>query len=251
MSLKDNLSQAVKEMLNKSVKEDEIEAQGQKSELDRYLDHSASSQPEEAVKPVQPQVATQNTYSQQVQEPVNQKQSEPTYNTAPQASAPAPTPYTDVEESTIISRNTIIEGNVRSFANVTVDGSVKGDIQSTKNAAITGKLIGNLQCNNASMSGSQMQGDITSKGQVKFDRDSLILGNIGASFLDMNGKVKGNINISGKADFKSDAYIIGDITVSTLTVSEGATISGHVNTTFLADTPSTVFPEIVSISEIG
>ncbi len=250
MSLKDNLSQAVKEMLNKGVKEDEFEAQGQKSELDRYLDHSAAST-EEVATPVQPQATAQHTYSQQVQEPVKQKQPEPTYNTAPQASAPTASPYTDVEEATVISRNTIIEGNIRSFANVTVEGSVKGDIQSTKNAVLSGKLIGNLQCNNASMSGSQMQGDITSKGQVKFDRDSLILGNIGASFLDMNGKVKGNINISGKADFKSDAYIIGDITVSTLTVSEGATISGHVNTTFLADTPSTVFPEIVSVSEIG
>ena len=126
-------------------------------------------------------------------------------------------------------------------ANVTVEGSVKGDIQSTKNAQLSGKLIGNLQCNNASMAGSQMQGDIASKGQVKFDRDSLILGNIAASFLDMNGKVKGNIDISGKADFKSDAYIIGEITVSTLTVSEGATISGRVNTNFLQHTQNSVF----------
>ena len=157
----------------------------------------------------------------------------------------------DTQEQTTISRNTIIEGNIRSFANVTIDGSVKGDVQLTKNAAITGKVIGNVECNNAAMSGSQMQGNVASKGQVKFDRDSLILGNIAASYLDMNGKVKGNIDISGKADFKSDAYILGDINVSTLTVLEGATISGHVNTTFLQDTPSTIFPEAISMSEIG
>jgi cytoskeletal protein CcmA (bactofilin family) len=101
------------------------------------------------------------------------------------------------------------------------------------------------------MTGSQIQGNINSKGQVKFDRDSLILGNIAAQYLDMNGKVKGNIDINGKAEFKSDAYIIGDINVSTLTVLEGATISGHVNTSFLQDTPTNVFPEMIAVSDIG
>lgn len=257
MSLKDNFSQAVKEILNKNVKEDGSENQEQKTDLDRYLERSASqtqtqqqsAQPQQQAQQTEPQ----NTYSSARQEESHssmQESASSTY-TAPQAAAPEQSPYTDVEESTIISRNTIIEGNVRSFANVTVEGSVKGDIQSTKNASLSGKLIGNLQCNNASMAGSQMQGDITSKGQVKFDRDSLILGNITSSFLDMNGKVKGNIAISGKADFKSDAYILGDITVSTLTVSEGATINGKVNTTFLEDSPSSVFPEMIAMSEIG
>ena len=66
----------------------------------------------------------------------------------------------------------------------------------------------------------------------------------------MNGKVKGNIDINGKAEFNR-MHIIGDINVSTLTVLEGATISGHVNTSFLQDTPTNVFPEMIAVSDIG
>ena len=185
------------------------------------------SEYQQAARPSQPQQTIKNEYT------------------------PIQSPHSDVEEQTFISRNTVIEGNIRSFANVTIEGSIKGDVQSTKNASLSGKLVGNLECNNASMLGSQMQGDINSKGQVRFDRDSLILGNVAAQYLDMNGKVKGNIDINGKAEFKSDAYIIGDINVSTLTVLEGATISGHVNTTYIQDTPSSVFPEMITMTELG
>ncbi len=266
MSLKDNFSQAVKEILKKDVKDDSTEAstQGQKTDLDRYLERT-SAPAETKEQTVAQQPTPQRTYAQENAqstytsrgEGYQQQSARPAQQEArtsapePQARQVAGSPYNDVEEQTVISRNTIIEGNIRSFANVTVEGSIKGDVLSTKNANISGKVIGNLDCNNASMAGSQIQGNVSSKGQVKFDRDSLILGNIAAQYLDMNGKVKGNIDINGKAEFKSDAYIIGDINVSTLTVLEGATISGHVNTTFLQDAPTNVFPEMIAMTDLG
>ncbi len=276
MSLKDNLSQAIKEMLKKDgiVGDEMLSEQSEKTELDRYIEpeqpeiqavsekvfeepapiHTPTQEKdnsfyERIMRETQEAKQQRNSFAQQEQEIY----AEPTkQNTASVQNAPySQMPSDDGEERTVISRNTIIEGNIRSFASVTIDGSIKGDVQITKNAAISGKVIGNVECNNASMSGSQMQGNVSSKGQVRFDRDSLILGDIQAQYLDMNGKVKGNIDINGKAEFKSDAYIIGDINVSTLTVLEGATISGHVNTTFLQEAPTTIFPEIITMSEIG
>lgn len=266
MSLKDNFSQAVKEILKKDalVGDDLAKDENKKTELDRYLDPPVAAAPVEQPKPQpvrepvreplnepvaqapRPAQTEQRNYFQKEDRPV-----QPQQPSRASAYSPIESPYSDVEEQTFISRNTIIEGNIRSFANVTVEGSIKGDVQSTKNANVSGKLVGDLDCNNASMLGSQMQGNITSKGQVKFDRDSLILGNVVAQYLEMNGKVKGNIDINGKAEFKSDAYIIGDINVSTLTVLEGATISGHVNTTYIQDAPSTVFPEMIAMTELG
>jgi len=264
MSLKDNFSQAVKDILKKDamVGNDLSKDETKKTELDRYLEPSAtSSTPQQ---PVQNQAERTASVEKTQEDFASQSsQTEPPRATQPRQSAPqqaAPTsnshspiesPYSDVEEQTLISRNTIIEGNIRSFANINVEGSVKGDVQSTKNANISGKLVGDLTCNNAGMFGSQMQGNISSKGQVKFDRDSLILGNIAAQYLEMNGKVRGDIDINGKAEFRSDAYIIGDINVSTLTVNEGATISGHVNTTYIQEAPSSVFPEMIIMTELG
>ncbi len=158
-------------------------------------------------------------------------------------------PYYDTEETTVISRNTIVDGNIRSFANINIDGSVKGDVKITKNISVTGKVVGDIECNNSTMAGASMQGNIASKGQVLLDRDSLLLGDITAQYLDLNGKVKGNVDVGGKAEFKTDAVILGNITASTITVLDGATIQGYVNTTFLQESSSSIFPEAIALSE--
>jgi cytoskeletal protein CcmA (bactofilin family) len=157
--------------------------------------------------------------------------------------------YYETEETTVISRNTIIDGNIRSFANITIDGSVKGDVKITKNINITGKVVGDIECNNSTMIGASMQGNILSKGQVQVDRDSLLLGDISAQYLDLNGKIKGNIDVGGKAEFKTDAVILGNITASTITVLDGATIQGYVNTTFLQENSANIFPDTIAVSE--
>lgn len=99
------------------------------------------------------------------------------------------------------------------------------------------------------MSGASMQGCIHSKGQVQIDRDSLLLGDISAQYLDLNGKLKGNVDCGGKAEFKTDAIMIGNVTAATITVLDGATIQGYVNTTFLQESTTNIFPEAIAVSE--
>ncbi|MCM1329029.1 MAG: polymer-forming cytoskeletal protein [Ruminococcus sp.] len=158
-------------------------------------------------------------------------------------------PYYETEETTIISRNTIINGNIRSFANVNIDGSVKGDVRITKNISVAGKVVGDVECNDSIMTGASMQGNLASKGRVQMDRDTIILGDIAAQYLDLNGKIKGNVDIGGKAEFKTDAIVMGNITASTITVLDGATIQGYVNTTFLQESSSNIFPEAIAVTE--
>lgn len=276
MSLKDNFNQAVKELLKRDglVGSDLSKNSRQKSELDRYLDTPPQPAKEETSRSadVIPEVENlsyakerpQRAYaaddygtSQSAGMSSNASGSgfgggnnPPPPPSEPRAMGRQPeTPYFETEETTIISRNTIIDGNIRSFANITIEGSVKGDVQITKNASVSGKIVGDLACNNATMTGSSMQGNVVSKGQVKLDRDSLILGDITAQYLDMNGKIKGNVDIGGKAEFKSDAIIFGNINASTITVLDGATIQGFVNTTFLQETASNVFPDAIAVSD--
>jgi cytoskeletal protein CcmA (bactofilin family) len=153
----------------------------------------------------------------------------------------------EIEETTIISRNTVIDGNIRAFANVAVEGSVKGDIRVTKDVSMSGRVVGDIECNNSSFTGASMQGSVTSKGQVQLDRDSLLLGDITAQYLNINGKIKGNVDVGGKAEFKSEAYILGNISAATITVIDGANIQGYVNTTAFRDSTANVFPEAISV----
>jgi len=154
------------------------------------------------------------------------------------------------EELTIISKNTVIEGNIRSFANMSIEGNIRGDIETTKNIDLNGKVIGNLTCNNAQMLTSQIQGNVRMKGNILMGRDTLLIGDLVSTYAKVNGKVKGNLEIGGKAELKSDAVVFGDISASTITVDDGAIIQGYVSTTFLNKEESrNIFPEAISIAE--
>lgn len=265
MSLKDNFNQAVKELLKRDglVGSDLSKGAKQKSELDRYLDTPPQSAGETKAKSVigeddVPPLPQDNVSGRGYSEGASYSGGTGMTGQAPPVPPKTPPfppqqpqepPYFDTEETTIISRNTIIDGNIRSFANINIEGSVKGDVQISKNANMSGKVVGDLTCNNAVMVGSSMQGNVLSKGQVKLDRDSLILGDIAAQYLDMNGKIKGNVDVGGKAEFKTDAIIFGNINAATITVLDGATIQGFVNTTFLQETSSNIFPEAIAVSE--
>ncbi len=157
--------------------------------------------------------------------------------------------YYEPEEVTIISINTLVEGNIRSLANISIEGNVNGNVQVAKDAAVTGKLVGNLNCNNVSMLGSSMQGNVNSKGRIAMNRDSLLLGNINAQQIHMNGKIKGNLDIGGKAEIKNDAVVFGNINAYSVSVLDGAIIQGYVNTTVLQDSLSNYFPDAININE--
>jgi cytoskeletal protein CcmA (bactofilin family) len=156
--------------------------------------------------------------------------------------------YGSEEELTVISRNTVIDGNIRSFANMGIDGDIRGDVETTKNIELSGRIVGNLTCNNAQMHVSQVQGNIRMKGQVEMERDTLLIGDLMSTYARVNGKIKGNIDVAGKMELKSDSVVFGDISASTITVEDGAIIQGYVSTTFLSKEESrNIFPESVII----
>ncbi len=162
----------------------------------------------------------------------------------------APYRPADENEITVISKNTVIDGNIRSFANMSIDGNIKGNVETTKDIDLNGKVVGNIACNNAALRASQVQGNIQMKGNVFMERDTLLIGDITSTYANVNGKIKGNLEITGKAELKSDAVVFGDISASTITVNDGAIIQGYVSTTFLNKEESkSIFPDTITIGE--
>lgn len=220
-----------------------------------------SAEPSEPVQPAQPEYNQNSGFAQQPEYSQNAG-----FAQQPQYSAPsydnsgysAPASYTtsryqtpvDDSETTIISKNTVIDGNVRSFANMSVDGNIKGNVETTKDIDVNGKIVGNISCNNATMRTSQIQGNIQMKGNAYMERDTLLIGDLTSSYANVNGKIRGNLDITGKAELKSDAVVFGDISASTITVNDGAIIQGYVSTTFLNKEESkNIFPESITIGE--
>ncbi len=309
MGIKDNFSQAVKELWKKDGMEDGTEApvirDGVPTQLDQYL-----NQPEEAPAqsapvqtpaaapvqaapeayvqapaeaPAQPAAPVQDANAANVpletpyyrpQQPAQAAQ--PVQSTAPapaqNAGYPAQGGYNSndgfgggyvppangninasraagvTDEVTVISRNTVIDGNVRSLANMQVDGNIKGNVETTRDIDMTGKVVGDIKCNNASMNSAAMQGNLTIKGKMRMDRDTILIGDLTSQYADVNGRIRGKMEIAGKAELKRDAIVFGDINASTIAVTDGAIIQGYVNTTFLSKEDSrNAFPEAISL----
>lgn len=312
MSIKDNFSQAVKELWKKDGQDEQPAAAAQPSELDGYLRQSAADSMQsmanaagEPISPDAPMPSVQNAQGAQPDAPA--QATPPVQNTqSAQSAAPVPpmqnlnsagvpleTPYyrADVQQSqpsaaqtaarpqsgyaqgyvqsaqtaynansgfgggyvppasgdnmpqqpsdqtdevTVISKNTIIDGNVRSLANMQIDGNIKGNIETTRNIDMTGKVVGDITCNNAGMAAAAMQGNVSLKGRMRMDRDTILIGDLSSQYADINGRIRGKLDIAGKAELKRDAIVFGDINASTIAVTDGAIIQGYVNTTFLS-----------------
>lgn len=154
----------------------------------------------------------------------------------------------DTDEVTVISRNTVIDGNVRSLANMQVDGNIKGNVETTRDVEMSGKIVGDIKCNNANMNSAAMQGNMILKGKLRMDRDTILIGDLTSQYADVNGRIRGKLEIGGKAELKRDAIVFGDINASTIAVTDGAIIQGYVNTTFLSKEDSrSVFPDAISL----
>ncbi len=154
----------------------------------------------------------------------------------------------EVDETTVISKNTVIDGNIRSLANMQIDGNIKGNVETTRNIDMSGKIVGDITCNNAGMNSAAMQGNVSLKGRMKMDRDTILIGDLSSQYADINGRIRGKLDIVGKAELKRDAIVFGDINASTIAVTDGAIIQGYVNTTFLSKEDSrNVFPEAISL----
>ncbi len=280
MGIKDNFSQAVKELWKKES-EKQNDSPREEKPIEQKADESAASAQaspvkEEIVSDIHSDESESLSGMKLSGEESNNSASRPQNNTGgfgqndtntqkpfknggssfngggegnvPPVSERMPERGNDGEEITVISKNTGIDGNIRSLANMRIDGNVKGNVQTTKNVELSGKIVGDITCNDVGMFSAAMQGNVSLKGRIQMDRDTILIGDLSSQYADINGRIRGKLDIAGKAELKRDAIVFGDINASTIAVADGAIIQGYVNTTFLSKEDSrNVFPEAISI----
>lgn len=99
-----------------------------------------------------------------------------------------------IKSSTIIGKGTVIEGNIDTVGNISVDG----------------KLIGNLK----------------TKSKINLGHTADIEGNVYAQNAEIAGHIKGVLEVSELLILKPTSVIDGDIITNKLKVEEGAVING-------------------------
>lgn len=99
-----------------------------------------------------------------------------------------------IKSSTMIGKGTVIEGDLDTVGNISVDG----------------KLIGNIK----------------TKSKINLGQSADIKGNLYAQVAEISGHVVGLVEVSDILILKGTAVIDGDIVTNKLRVEEGAVING-------------------------
>lgn len=138
-------------------------------------------------------------------------------------------PVHEENPATVISRSMVIVGEITSGSDIEVYGDVKGSIKVDGDVKATGKIIGDVAGNSITLSGSTIQGNITAQGNVTIGFDTVVIGDITAENIKLNGKVKGNLKISKISEFQENALLAGDVYSQTISMSQGAKLHGNVS----------------------
>lgn len=129
-------------------------------------------------------------------------------------------------EATVISEDTIIEGSIKSRGDLIIRGKVYGDVENEKGISISGYVEGNVKGNNeVSLEGS-INGNFTSPSLLTITKESKIVGDVNCQRLESDGSITGNITASETVYIGSNSIVIGNIIAKSLSVKEGAKISG-------------------------
>ena len=138
-------------------------------------------------------------------------------------------PIQEETPATVISRSMVIVGEITSSGDIDVYGDVKGSVKTDGDIKATGKIIGDLSGNNFTLNGCTVQGNIIAKGNVMIGLNTVVVGDITAENIKINGKVKGNLSIAKMSEFQESALLAGDVHSQTISMSQGAKLHGNVS----------------------
>lgn len=127
----------------------------------------------------------------------------------------------------IIPKGTVINGNIDMTGKLEMYGDVIGNINSGERINICGNVKGNIKANDLYTKDSVIEGDIECVQGAVVRENTVILGNINAESLVVDGAIQGNLDIKGCVTIGEKAIIESDIKAKSLEVSNGAAINGN------------------------
>ncbi len=223
--LKEDLSQAVNELVPEEELETTDETVAVFSETDELLKKAEAEFEEELVamhqEPVaEPAVAYVNPLDTMSEEDKTQAAS---------------------DEVSTITKNVTVNGDLDAAGSLDLFGSVNGNIKVLGKLNVTGSITGNSEAAEVYAQRAKIVGDITSYGSVKIGSESVIRGNIFATSAVIAGAVKGDIDVKGPVILDASAIVMGNIKSKSVQINNGAAIEGLCSQCYADVSPSNFF----------
>lgn len=190
---------------------------------------AVAAEPEEVIEEPVEEVVDE---PEEIEEPVEDYEEEDVMNEEVMEEASIDnTPVEEVEDAaqevTVITKGTTINGGIKSDTSLVVKGTIEGDVECEGKLTITGKVAGNTIASEIYVNTPRLEGDINSRGIVKIDVGTVVIGSISCTSVLVAGAVKGNIEVNGPVIVDSTAVVKGDIKAKSIQINSGAVIDGH------------------------
>ena len=91
---------------------------------------------------------------------------------------------------------------------------------------VTGRVAGNSTASEIYVNTPRMNGNLVSKGSVKVDVGTIVIGNISGASVVVAGAVKGDIDVNGPIILDSTAVVQGSIIGKSIQINSGAVVDG-------------------------
>lgn len=130
------------------------------------------------------------------------------------------------EETTVITKGTTISGGIKSDTSLIVKGVIEGDVECQGKLTVTGRVAGNSTASEIYVNTPRMNGNLVSKGSVKVDVGTVVIGNVSGASVVVAGAVKGDIDVNGPIILDSTAVVQGSIIGKSIQINSGAVVDG-------------------------
>lgn len=146
----------------------------------------------------------------------------------------------------IIPKGTVINGNIEITGKLEMYGTINGDINSNDRVNICGDVNGNIKARDIYTKDSFIEGNIQCEEGAVVRENTVILGDIDAQSLMVDGAIQGKLDIKGMVTVGEKAIIDSDIKAKSIQVSNGAALNGHCSLCYAEITPKNFFTEDVA-----
>lgn len=189
-------------------------------------------EPASLVKPAIVEEATQKEQKESVIEPevpeqkedtvLNQENAENTVTMEPVNSLPEGVS----DEVTVITEGTSLKGDLQSIGSFELKGRIEGNVRCNGKMTVTGSIKGNSESAEFFADAAKIEGEISTTGTAKIGLGSVVIGNISASSAVIAGAIKGDIDVHGPVVVDTSAVVMGNIKSRSVQINNGAVIEG-------------------------
>ena len=254
--LKEDLSQAVNELMPDEKEETTEAVEGKEEEAvseEAVTEEVAEEEVTDALTADLEEMLSQLEKEETVEEVTDEDMSElldtiavsePVKETRGERMMDVQFSHNEVEDETsIITKGMVITGDIVSKGSVDVLGGINGNIDILGKLNVTGSINGNSKAAEVFADNAKIVGEVVSDGSVKIGQSSVIIGNITATSAVVAGAVKGDIDVQGPVILDASAIVMGNIKSKSVQINNGAVIEGMCSQCYADVNPTSFFED--------